>query len=247
MNTTSYIARISILSLLFALFMSATHAQVSWITDATVQHHDKFRPGQTISLLAEPKDVKKAWKDFLNDRYDMDVEGLGFLTNKDLLTAEKVFLPTMRDHTLDIFAEIVPAENKGMAKTQMTIFAAYGYDMYINRYEHREAYKEVRAMFNAFLSDFVPTFYEEKIDEMSDGIADLEKDKMKLIEDNQDIKEDIDKSLAEIEALKKDIENLEEEHKSNLEEIDELEGQLDQDKGKLEAIESRFKQKKTNR
>ncbi|MFK7969942.1 MAG: hypothetical protein AB8F95_06220 [Bacteroidia bacterium] len=246
MNTTSYVVRFSILLFILALFLSTSYAQVSWVTDATVQHHEKFRPGQTISLMAEPNDVKKAWKDFLKDRYDMDVEGLGFLTNKDILTAEKVMLPTMHDYTLDLYAEIVPTENKGIAKTQMTVFAAYGYDMYVDRHEHREAYKEMRAMFNAFLSDFVPAFYKEKIEDMSDGISDLEKDKIKLEEYNIKIEEDIEKSLAEIEKLKEDIENLKSEHKENIEEIDLLKIDLAKEKDKLEAVQDRYETKKPN-
>lgn len=246
MHTTSFRIKFSFLIILLAFITTSVQGQSKWITDTNVQHRDDLRPAQTINLMAEPKDVKKAWKDFLNDRYDIDVEGIGFLSNKDLLVSEKIFLPTLKENRLDLFAKITPAENQGMAKTQMTVFGAYGYDMYVNRYDYRASYLEIRSMFNAFLKDFIPAFYEERIEDMADNISDLEKDKVKLQEDNMEIEDDITMSLNEIEMLRKDIENLEQEREENVAEIAKLETELSQDKSKLRAVKTRYEETGTN-
>lgn len=234
----TYISFILITCLSFAF--SPASAQVGFITDGTVQNDDAARPAVSILLRAEPKMVKKAWKDFLEDTYDYKVDGLGFLTNKDILTAERVYLPNQRDHRVTLYAEAVEAAAVDSAQTRFSVFAAYGYDMYVNRYEYNTAYNSLHEMMRSFLDVFMPNYYEQKVNEATEIVADLTDERADLKDETMDLKSDIQSNRDEIEMLLNDIDKMEKEIQENTTEVSELEQTLRVRKAKLEALRVRY-------
>ena len=67
-----------------------TWSQMQLPQKSTVQHNDASRPCIRAIVHPEPKPLKKAWKDYLKETHDFKIRGIGFLSNKDLLSAEKV-------------------------------------------------------------------------------------------------------------------------------------------------------------
>ena len=73
---------------LFAIQINAQSQIQSF--ESTIEHNDAQRPCIQVNLDPEPKTLKKAWKNYLKDNYGVKLKGIGFFSNKDLLSAEEV-------------------------------------------------------------------------------------------------------------------------------------------------------------
>jgi len=207
--------------------------------DAQVMHDDKQRPSIEVELEPEPKPVKKAWQDFVKDNYDVKVKGIGFLTNKDILKAEKVKIKEMSDKEMDLYTKVVREGDV----TKMNVFASLGYDIYIDEKEYPDMYETMEDMATQFLNSYLPKYYQGLVndaqavrDDLNKEITNLEED----IADNQDeivkSREEIEKLQEEIDKLEKDIANKEERKREAVEELEKSKEELDKVNARLRRV-----------
>ena len=85
-----------LLTLTFA-FCFQLIAQTYKIDTSTVTFENVKRPCFVVKYDASPKTVKKAWDDYFKKTYDVKVKGIGFLTNKEVITATDISLVAVSD------------------------------------------------------------------------------------------------------------------------------------------------------
>ncbi len=216
----------------FALFVLAAFwlypafAQDLTIQKGVIEHNDQERRCLQVNVNPEPKTLKEAWKDYLQDHHDFKLKGIGFLANKDLLTAEQVVVEAISPKEMDFYTHIVEDENG----SEMKVFAAYGYDIYISEEDTPQEYAALRDILENFLETYLPKYYNELIEETKERIEDL-------TDERDDIKESIADDREEIEELKEDIQELNNNLESNESKLQEVEAKLQGRKAKLKKVQ----------
>lgn len=223
-------ALFSILTILCVFSVSNLFAQGVTPQQATIEHNDKERPCLQVNADPEPKTLKKAWKDYLKDKHDFKLKGIGFLANKDLLSAEKVVVEAISPKEMNFYTHIVEDENG----SEMKVFAAYGYDIYIDPVETPEEYAALRSILEDFLKTYLPKYYEELIEETNERIEDL-------TDERDDIKEELKDDEKEIKKLKKEIKDLNKNLESNQSKLEEIETKLETRKAKLKRVQQQLR------
>lgn len=166
-------------------------AQTLELKDDQMLYKDEMRSVVSTTIGIAPNDLKEAWTDFTKDEYDIKFKGYGFLTNKDLLSAEKVQVTEISDKRMNLYTHF----SQNDMGTEMKLFGEYGYDVFINKYNYPFAYKEMRELVIDFLNNYLPEHYQNKIAVKSEEVADIKSDK-------QNLEEEIEENIAEIEKLK---------------------------------------------
>ena len=218
--------------LLFGIWLLAAQslpAQSIQPSVGTIIHNDAPRPCLVVNVDPEPKTLKKAWKDFLQDHYDFKLKGIGFLSNKDLLSAEQVVVEQISSKEMDFYTHIVEDDNG----SEMKVFAAFGYDLYVDSTNMPAEYNAMKAILERFLKDYLPKYHRELVEE-------TEKTVKELSEEQADLKKDIKKDEEEIEALTEELETLSENLQENKEKLKTAEQKLENRKAKLDRVVKQY-------
>lgn len=221
-------------SFLLAIFLLATFtttAQTSVDAKETTLQFDKAqRPCLQVKLDPEPKTLKKAWRKYLKNEYDFKLKGIGFLKNKDLLSAEQIVVKELSTNQMDFYTQIVESKTG----SEMNVFVRYGYDIYISQSSHPEQFVKLNNMLDGFLKEFLPGYY-------ADQVKDTEKRVKKLEKETKGLSKDIKKDAMKIEKLKKEINDREKDRESNNELLQDAKSKLESRKDKLKRIKSELK------
>ncbi len=217
--------------------VGSLNAQTLTYRVASFQHEGKARPSIQVQMEPPAKAVKKAWKDYLKDEYDLKLKGFGFLTNKDMLSAEEVVVEKMSEKELNFYSHFDREEGL----TMLNVMASFGYDIYVDRQEYPVAFATMESMVKGFLRTYLPGYYSEEVEDQGDLVKDLERD----IRDMEKTKEN---NTKRIEDLRKEIQNLQEDNEELTEELVESRQKLQtqqltltKQQEKLEAIKERLK------
>lgn len=191
---------IAILLCLNFSIIQITNAQQTPI-QGTIQHNDKTRPCLVVNVDPEPKTLKKEWEDYLKNNFGFKLKGIGFLTNKDLLSAKEITINAISPNAMDFYTEIIEDE----IGSQMKVFATFGYDLYINPTENLMEFNALKKIVTDFLDTYIPNYYQELVDDAEDAVNDLSKEQEKLKKAISKDTKDIDKMTNKIEGLTEDI------------------------------------------
>lgn len=221
----------TIIFLLISLIAMQVSAQISIQPfDSTIDFDKARRPCLQVNLDPEPKTLKNAWKDYLKDNYDFKLKGIGFLSNKDLLSAEAITVKQISSDAMDFYTHIVEDENG----SEMKVFARHGYDIYINDKDYPNEYKVLREILESFIKYYLPIYYNTRLDDIEERVSDL-------TEERNDLRENINDNAEEIEKLKKEIKEKEEEAIANNKKLEIAERKLIKRKAKLLKIKAQLK------
>lgn len=190
----------AILLVLCFLSLHLAHAQMLYIEESTYEHDEQPRPSIRVVVDAPPKFLKKEWADYLKDEYDVKLKGIGFLSNKDMLTAERAMLSPLSSKALDLYTHFASDDGR----TTFHVFAAYGYDMYAGEGEFKKDLQELKAITQAFLDQLLPEYYQEEAERAADRVDELN-------DDIDDLKDNISDNEKEIEKLRKEIASMQKE------------------------------------
>ncbi|MGY8914532.1 MAG: coiled-coil domain-containing protein [Flavobacteriales bacterium] len=193
--------------------------------DGTIIHDGAIRPCITLSLDPTPDVLKEAWRTYLDDTYDFKLKGIGFLQNKDLLSAEEVTIRKISSNKMEFYTNIVENE----LGSEMKVFASLGEDNYVGGEKSRKEYKALKDIVENFLKAYLPTYYKEMLEDTSKNFEDL-------TEDVADLNEDIVDDSEKIEKLKKEIEDLNDKIESDKETLEKTKETLISTEKKLARI-----------
>lgn len=191
------------------LLLSTSNAQTTIPENGTVQYEKKSVPALIIHVDPETKTLKKAWRDYIKDQHDIKLKGIGFLSNKDVLSAEGVTFSAISDKMIDFHTKIIEDENG----SEMSVFATFGYDSYISPKESPEAYNHMRSILETFLKSYIPNYYQDLVNDTQKVVDDLTKDHAKLSRQIEKDSQKIEKLTEELEELRNDVEENEAELK----------------------------------
>lgn len=191
----------------------------------TIVHNSAARPCLVINVDPEPDLLKEAWRDFLKDNYDFKLKGIGFLSNKDLLSAEQVVVGSLSSKEMDFYTHIVEDENG----SEMKVFAAFGYDMYVDSIRTPKEYKELTTILERFLSTYLPEYHQDLIEETKKRLQELSEEKEKL-------QKNITEDEKEIKNLSQEIASLSQAVTVNKQMLEKTERKLTVRKAKLDRV-----------
>ncbi len=232
----SYMMRFTqktIVFLLLILFsISSIYAQeLSMNGETMLTYKKETRPALQVILEPTPDEVKDAWEDYMKDEYDVKLKGTGLFANKDVLRAEEVTIKEVSPNAMNFYTRVI---EKGK-NTEMSVFAEFGYDLYISKEKYPEPYAKIKSMVDGFLNTYLPKYYQEKLEESQEIFQDLDKDVSKLSDDISD-------HQKEIEKLTKEMEDMESELASKQKKLKNATANLEESKTKAERIGSKLKE-----
>lgn len=211
-------------SILVIFFMSTmVFGQNIMPKDDKVIYEKSSRPCLAITVEPSPDLLKDEWGDFISKNHDIKLKGNGFLTNKDVLYAENVVVNNISPKALNFYTEIIEDEN---GATSMKVFAAFGYDIFIEKSTYPEEYEALKKIMSNFLNKYIPEYYNEQIETAQDEVKDLKKNQEKL-------DKSIAKNTKKIEKMTDDIEDMRKENSKNQTELEEVESKLKNQTEKL--------------
>lgn len=207
------------------------------VSQSTVKYKGDEHPCIEVILQPEAKAVKKAWEDFLKDQYDVNLKGIGFLANKDVLSAEKVNFPELSDKEMDFYTKVV--EKKGA--TRMSVFASLGYDIYIApEGDYAKGFRTMEDIVGQFLAHYLPEYYQNTIEEIESQVSELQEtysDQETTLTENRRQIEDLEKQIKD---LRKDNKDLEKELKNTSQTLRETRTKLEDRKSAFETVKTRL-------
>jgi hypothetical protein len=225
-----YLMQMSFLVVVVFTLTGNLQAQEVEPRKGTVSHNDGERPCLVVNLDPEPKPLKKAWKSFLKDNYDLKIKGIGFLTNKDLLYKEDIVVEAISSKRMDFYTKIVEDE----VGSEMKVFISFGYDIYVDQNETPEEFKIMKKMVNDFLESYLPKYYQSEVKATKKKVK-------KLTKSVSGLEKDISKNKKDIEDHKEEIEELAQEVAEKQSELETANVKLKERREKLQRINEKFK------
>ena len=163
-------------------FFLQTSAQTYKIDTASITFENKVRPSLYVKYDASPKTVKKAWDDFFKKHYDVKVKGIGFLTNKEVITATDVIIIAISDKRMNMYASVIDAPGD---RSELNYFMSFGYDFFIGPDNYAAEFAAMKKILNDFSMEFLTDYYGSEATRITNEIKGLEKD---IKKNNKDIK-----------------------------------------------------------
>lgn len=227
MKNIFYHLTFSLILLFSSTFLSA---QKLSITDGIITYDDQDRPCIVVQIEPDTKDVKDAIKDWMDDEKDVKLRGFGFLVNKDVLTAKEIKLPEISPNEMDFYVEVLEKEEI----TEMKVFGSFGYNIHISKAKYPTEYRALKNMTLDFLSNYLPEYYKNKIEDTQELLSDLK-------EERENLKEDIEENSEEIVELKEENIELNGEVSDKNIKVEKTSIKLQEQKTKLKKINEKLK------
>jgi len=193
--------------------------------DGTIKFDDESRPCLVVHVDPEPIMLKKAWKKYLKDKFELKLSG------RDILSAERVTISAISMNAMDFYTQIIEDLNG----SEMTVFARHGYDIYVDKENNLEEYNKLRSMMEDFLTRYVTSYHQDIID-------DTEKKILKLTKYQEKLQKQIDKDASKASKLKEKAAELEEDVKENTATIEETKEKIKERDEKLKRHQKKLKE-----
>lgn len=224
-------------TVLFLFLITATvlQAQTLKISNKTIIHDSKERNAVKVLIAPEAKSVKKSFKDFMDDKYDIDIEGIGFLKNKDVLYTEPRVISPISTKVMRLYTKVV--EEGG--QTAMYVFGQLGYNEQITPYEYYTEFGAMKNLTVDFLNELLPDYYKDIVEDQRDAISDLEKDR-------DDMRKKMSKNKDKIAELQKENEELEQKLVQNKTKLEEGVETLSEKKATLKKVNTKLEKADNN-
>ena len=227
--------------ILFALTLAASltalpsEAQRLMINEAVCNTDDVRQTGIEVIMEPKTKIIKKAIKDWMDDTHGVKLKGLGFFSNKDVLTAEQVQIDAISNKQMDLKVQVI----EDGTNSKMCVFGSYGYDFPISPTEYPLAFQKMRGVTLDFLDTFLPEWYANRIEETQEVVGDLQKER-------ENLAKDIEKNEKEIAELQEKNEEKAENLTETTVEMRKAAATLEKRKEKLKEVSKKLEKKKKN-
>lgn len=211
---------------------AAVMAQTFQFGDTHIEYKEDTIDAVRVKLDPPPKTIKDQLEDWMNDNYDVNLDGKTLLFfEKEYMTAKGVHVPKISDKKIDLY---VKTDETNDEHTVLYVFSSFGYNSWIENHSNPKEFKSMKKIVDQFVSGYLPEYYNNRIEETRDELEDLTDDK-------EDLQESIADNNEEISELKKDNEELEKELKELNDKIKKQESQLGQQKKEYQNIKKKVK------
>jgi hypothetical protein len=183
--------RIIVFIFLTVIFCQQATAQTYKIDTSTISYEKKDRPCFRVQYDASPKAVKKACDDFFKKNHELKVKGIGFLTNKEIISATDVSFPAISDKRMNLYVSVTDAPGD---RSELKFFMSFGYDFFIGADNYPAEFTNMKKILNDFSVEFLTEFYGDEASRITSEIKGLEKD---ISDNNKHIKKNTKKARKE--------------------------------------------------
>jgi len=161
---------------------------------------------RTIKVTLKPyvSTIKDKFSDWIDDHYEVDLDEKRLLFfDKEYMTAEGVVIPKVSPRKIDLHVKVDETQ-KG--NTVLHVFASYGYNNWIVPQEHPYAHDALREIVYDFISDYLPEYYYERVEDTQERIEDIKDENSDIAYDLADNKKEIDDLLKKNDELRIELE-----------------------------------------
>lgn len=163
---------IKLLILFIATAVLHAGAQTYKIDSSEISFENKLRPCFDVKYDAPAKTVKQAWDKFFKKNYGVKITGIGFLTNKDIITGNDVTIPAISDKRMDMYARVTDIAGG----SELKYFMSFGYDFFIGPTQYPKEFEGMKKILNDFSMDFLNEYYADEANSITKKMKGYEKD-----------------------------------------------------------------------
>ena len=209
------------------LLLSATFLQAQSVDleNVIIVHDQKERSAVKVVIAPEGKDTKKDFKDFIEDRYNVEVEGISLFKNKPVIYTEKAVISSISTQPINLYAKVIEIGQK----TEIYVFGQFDNNNQITPLDHYTEYQSMRDLTVEFLERILPNYYQNIVATQVDEVADLEKDRA-------DMEKKMDKNKKKITEMTEENEELEVKLAENAKKIEQSINKLGEKKATLKKV-----------
>lgn len=224
----------TIIGLAVALCLPFSSIAQQGVAQGTIEHEGAQRSAMIMELKLPKDHAKDHYKEFMKDRYDVRVKGLGFLQNKDLVSLKEVTMPALHTKAMDLYARF---DDQGDTGTRMTMTGRDGYDLYFGPDHAPAVQQRLMGLLGNFKVYALEAYYTELLEEQNDKKKELIGDQEDAVDAIEDNKDEIEANLKDTEKREKKIKDLRKENKERAKQLEELQQEIA--KSKVELPESK--------
>lgn len=231
-----------ITSLLFTITASAiTDGNLNTVQEQSIMYKGSSYPALVVSVEATSDFLKSTWKDYVKDNHDVRLKGYGFLTNKDVLSAQGEPFTDLTEKRADLYTRF---SSKDDGIVQIELFMTLGYDVKIGPENYSEIYQSLKNSLVTYLNEAIPTFIKEEIKFLSNEFSELSKNLKGASKDERKLNKDIEKAQEEIKDNIEENEELRASSEEMMKEKEELEQKQRELQSQIKSIESKLNKRK---
>ncbi len=219
-----------IIGLAVALYLPISSIAQQGVVQGTMEHEGAQRSAMIMELKVPKDHAKDHYKEFMKDRYDVRVKGLGFLQNKDLVSLEEVTMPALHTKAMDLYVLFDYRDKTG---TLMKMTGRDGYDLYFGPDHAPEVQQRLMGLLGNFKVYALEAYYTELLEEQNDKKNDLIGDQEDAVDAIEDNKDEIEANLKDNKKREKKIKDLRKENEMRAKQLEELQQEIARSKAEL--------------
>lgn len=147
-----------------------------------------------MDIDADYKEVADRWKDFWDDRYDVDFDKLDKDRNSITLKAEQAVVPIISAKNADLFAKFGGTDESA----KLSFAVAFTANDIVTETMHPRSFTAAQAIMLEFRTFFYTKYFDEKLEAAREDLRDIR-------DDGSDANKDAKKARSEIKKLEDKI------------------------------------------
>ena len=193
------------------------------VQPAALEHDGARRPALEVRLDIPKGAAKEQFKEFMDERYDAHVSGLGSFQNKDLVSVDEATIPVVYEKQMDLFAYFEDQADGFVSMRLVGRDSAHNYFGPAFAPEVQQRFVYLLSQYRLFaLNAYYNSLLEDQKDRRSDLVRDQERatraiaknadrieenlrDNEKMKKENEELGTEIRERTGRLERLKKDI------------------------------------------
>lgn len=175
------------------------------VEETEIDYQGRSYPALVVEANIAEEALKADWQDYVQDAYDVRLDGYGLFTNRDVLEAEgETFVP-LSSKRADFYTRFSTTE---LGLTRMEVFMTLGYDVVVGPESFTQVYDELEGDVKAFIHQQLTQDFEARRATVADAIEDLERDQMRDRRKMERLERKVDRLTRNIEDNLKENEKL---------------------------------------
>ena len=224
----------SLIVAFLTIFTMSLSAQILTYSDGKLNVEGEMVHTINIKLDPKPETVRNSFENWMDDKYDVDLDGKKLLFfEKEYMSAKGVVIPEVSSRKIDLMVKVDESKSNS---TTLHVFASFGYNNWITTNEYPYEFAALEGIVYDYVSEYLPNYYLEKVEKTKDALEELSENRVDLKDDMKDNNEEIEKLKSENAELMKKL-------KENQKKISSTKSRLIQRNKDFKSINKRVKNK----
>lgn len=221
-----------LLSTLIMMLAFFSNAQLLTYSDGMIEYNNEMVKTINIKLDPKPGDVRSSFEKWMDNNYDVDLDGRSLLFfEKEYMSAKGVVIPEVSSRKIDVMVKV---DETAANATTLHVFASFGYDNWITLDQYPVEFMALEEIVYEYVADFLPEYYKGKVENTRENLEDLNERK-------EDLSDDVKDNEEEIAKLKKENQELRVKMQENQKKINNAKAKLVKRDKELKSVKRRVK------